>query len=114
MVPTGLAARFALAARNSRSTPVQITIEDEPVEGCKSGDGECDWLIAVAEDLGDYRVGYQDFLVDSTNGAIRVALNGSDVEIPYATWHAERDGQAWRQVRDGKSLSMDWRWRDDD
>jgi hypothetical protein len=152
MVPTGLAARSALAlllllagalpsragtdeaaavkavhelpevrayiaevtARNSRTTPVQITIEDQPVEGCKSGDGECDWLIAVAEDFGDFRVGYQDFLVDSTNGAIRVALNGSDIEIPYATWHAERDGQAWRLVRDGQSLSMDWRWRDDD
>jgi hypothetical protein len=103
-----------VAARNSRSTPVQFTIEDEPVEGCKSGDGECDWLIAVAEDLGDHRVGYQDFLVDSTNGAIRVALTGSDLEIPYASWHAERGGQAWRLVRQGKSLSMDWRWRDDD
>jgi hypothetical protein len=103
-----------VTARNHRGTPVQITIDDEPVEGCKSGDGECDWLIAIAEDFGDYRVGYQDFLVDSTNGAVRVALNGSDVEIPYATWHAERDGKAWRLVRDGKSLATDWRWRDDD
>jgi hypothetical protein len=103
-----------VAAHSSRDTPVQFTIEDEPAEGCKSGDGECDWLIAVAEDVGDYRVGYRDFLVDSTTGAIRVALNGSDVEIPYATWHAERDGQARRLVREGKSMSVDWRWRDDD
>jgi len=51
----------------------------------------------VEEDRGDFRIGYQDFLVDSTNGAIRVALNGSDVEVPYPTWHDERTARpgAW-------------------
>ncbi|MFO1057121.1 MAG: hypothetical protein U1E53_09155 [Dongiaceae bacterium] len=103
-----------VALRDPRPEAVLISIEDSPVAGCKSGDGECDWLISVAEDKGEYRVGYQDFLVDSQTAAIRLAPFGSDAELPYEAWHKLRDGKPWREVRHGAAGPIDWRWRDDD
>jgi hypothetical protein len=103
-----------VALRNSRPDALQISIEDAPVDGCHSGDGECDWQISVAENKGDYRIGYQDFLVDSQTGAIRLAPYGSDEELPYEGWHQLRGGKAWREVRHGAAGPIGWRWRDDD
>jgi hypothetical protein len=103
-----------VALRNPRPEALLVSIEDSPVAGCKSGDGECDWQISVAEDRGEYRVGYQDFLVDSQTGAIRLAPFGSDAELAYADWHKLRDGKAWREVRHGTAGAIAWRWRDDD
>jgi hypothetical protein len=103
-----------VALRNARPEALLISIEDAPVAGCHSGDGECDWQISVAEDMGEYRVGYQDFLVDAETEAIRLAPFGSDAELPYEEWHKLRGGKAWREVRHGTAGPIAWRWRDDD